>query len=80
MAAVAASSTLAGLSVLDLPANRLGDAGAEALATCGALSGLTALDIRQNRVGDRGRSALATSVALRGCYVYGLLDVDPEPA
>src|SRR5262245_5295612 len=60
-AALAASPRLAGLSVLDLQENRIGDAGAAALAASPHLAGLSSLNLGFNWVGDEGVAALAAS-------------------
>lgn len=56
-----ATAGLTRLRRLDLSKNRIGPAGACALAAAADLAGLTHLDLESNPIGDRGARALAAS-------------------
>ena len=60
------------LRVLDLTENRLGDAGAAALADSPHLRGLIHLDLAQNTLEDAGAEALAASPHLGGLIYLNL--------
>lgn len=64
--AVAEAPTLAGLRVLRLGRNRLGDAGAEALVASPHFAQLEELDLSENDIGDVAAKALAESPNLAG--------------
>jgi uncharacterized protein (TIGR02996 family) len=63
---VASWSQLTRLQSLRLPENRVGDAGAEALALSPHVSGLLVLDLGNNYIGEEGTAALARSPYLVG--------------
>jgi Leucine-rich repeat (LRR) protein len=72
----------ANLRVLDVRGNRLGDAGARALAASPHLRNLLHLDLATNRIGDDGAEALADSPHLGGLICLDLHgnDLSPEVA
>lgn len=61
-AAALATLALGGATQLELPYVRIGDAGAQALATSPALANLEHLDLRYAGIGDDGIGALAASL------------------
>jgi hypothetical protein len=73
-----AGASLKRLRALTLSSNRLGDEGAQALATARGLPRLESLWLTSNRVGLIGAQALLSSKALRGVALH--LDSNQLPA